>query len=61
MVNTFSLQEKKIVGGSQQISEKMAESLGMSVKLSKQVTHIQQDGNGVIVTDRVLNHYKVGH
>ena len=55
------LQEKKIHGGSQQISEKMAETLGKSVRLSTIVTNIQQDENEVVVMDSAKKTYRVGN
>lgn len=51
-------QEKKIYGGSQQISEKMAKILGRSVRLSTHVIDIKQDEKSVTVTDSGRKTYK---
>ncbi|XP_048246639.1 amine oxidase [flavin-containing] B-like isoform X1 [Haliotis rufescens] len=53
-VNRLSLitdgaQEKKIVGGSQQLSERMSDRLGGDVHLSSPVTSVTQDDKGVVV------------
>lgn len=46
----FSLfQERKFVGGSGQISEKIMERLGGRVKLKKPVVRIDQSGENVVV------------
>lgn len=42
-------QERKFVGGSGQISEKIMERLGGRVRLRKPVVRIDQSGDGVIV------------
>lgn len=42
-------QERKFVGGSGQISERMMERLGGRVRLRKPVVRIDQSGDGVIV------------
>uniref|UniRef100_A0A8D0GMQ4 Amine oxidase n=1 Tax=Sphenodon punctatus TaxID=8508 RepID=A0A8D0GMQ4_SPHPU len=42
-------QERKFVGGSGQISEKIMELLGDRVKLEKPVVHIDQTGDNVVV------------
>lgn len=42
-------QERKFVGGSGQISEKIMERLGSRVKLRKPVIRIDQSGESVIV------------
>lgn len=45
----FVFQERKFVGGSGQISEKIMERLGGRVRLRKPVVRIDQSGDGVIV------------
>ncbi|ESO92745.1 hypothetical protein LOTGIDRAFT_190244 [Lottia gigantea] len=51
-------QERKFVGGSQQISIGIADKLGEDcVLLERPVSKIQQDKNGVIVTDHHGNNY----
>lgn len=54
-------QERKFVGGSGQISERMMERLGGRVRLRKPVVRIDQSGDGVIV--ETLDHelYEVWH
>ncbi|XP_035250045.1 amine oxidase [flavin-containing]-like [Anguilla anguilla] len=42
-------QERKFVGGSSQISERMADMLGSRVKLQRAVYSIDQSGSGVVV------------
>ena len=47
---SFSVfQERKFVGGSGQISEKIMERLGSRVKLRKPVVRVDQSGESVIV------------
>lgn len=50
----FIFQERKFVGGSGQISEKIMERLGNRVKLERPVVHIDQSRENVIV--ETLNH-----
>ena len=59
MLSIYLIKEKKFIGGSQQLSNKLAENLGKSVLLSKAVIHIQQSDDGVIVTDNTRTMYKV--
>uniref|UniRef100_A0A7M4G2N9 monoamine oxidase n=1 Tax=Crocodylus porosus TaxID=8502 RepID=A0A7M4G2N9_CROPO len=49
-------QERKFVGGSGQITEKIMQRLGGRVKLERPVVHIDQSGENVIV--QTLNHEK---
>ncbi|KAG8136449.1 hypothetical protein E2320_005029, partial [Naja naja] len=49
-------QERKFIGGSGQISEKIMEYLGKRVKLEKPVTYIDQTGGNIIV--ETLDHEK---
>ena len=59
MLYIYLIKEKKFIGGSQQLSNKLAENLGKSVLLSKPVIHIEQSDDGVIVTDNTRMVYKV--
>ena len=59
MLSLYSIKEKKFIGGSQQLSNNLAENLGKSVLLSKAVIHIRQSDDGVIVTDNTRTVYKV--
>lgn len=58
---TFSLyvQERKFVGGSMQLSTKMAEVLGDRVHLNEPVIRVEQSDDGVTVTTSTGNVYKV--
>ncbi|CAO2624393.1 Amine oxidase [flavin-containing] B [Lemmus lemmus] len=47
-------QERKFVGGSSQVSERIMELLGDRVKLERPVVHIDQNGENVVV--ETLNH-----
>ncbi|XP_036126716.1 amine oxidase [flavin-containing] B [Molossus molossus] len=47
-------QERKFVGGSSQISERIMDMLGDRVKLERPVTHIDQTGENILV--ETLNH-----
>lgn len=50
LVNTTGgAQETRVVGGTHQISERMADALGDSVRLNSVVRTIRQDGTGVVV------------
>lgn len=56
---TNGAQERKIIGGSQQISEGLARLIGKdNVRLNTTVVQISQDDNGVIVRDISGNTYK---
>lgn len=55
-------QERKFIGGSQQISERMATRLGAKVVLSKPVVGVQQNGNkGATVTTLDGHKYKADY
>ncbi|XP_064624623.1 amine oxidase [flavin-containing] B-like [Lineus longissimus] len=54
-------QERKFVGGSQQISEKMSEILGDRVKLSSPVIKIDQTGEEVVLTTEHGKQYSAPH
>ncbi|XP_048745528.2 amine oxidase [flavin-containing]-like [Ostrea edulis] len=55
-------QERKFIGGSQQISEKLAEKLGKErVLLSRPVCHISQTTNDVTISDTNGNSYRAKH
>ena len=44
------LKERKFVGGSMQLSSKMAARLGDRVKLNHQVVSVEQSSDGIMVT-----------
>ena len=52
-------QEKKIVGGSQQLSEGMVKMLECEVKLNCPVVRVIQNNQGVTVVDKHGTVYKV--
>lgn len=54
LVQFSSFQERKFVGGSGQVSERIMELLGNRVKLERPVVHIDQNGENVVV--KTLNH-----
>ncbi|KAL5005235.1 hypothetical protein ScPMuIL_018691 [Solemya velum] len=55
---TNGAQEKKFVGGSIQLSEKMAEKLDGQVYLSRPVVDINQSEDHIVVTDSLGKKYK---
>lgn len=58
---TNGAQEKKFVGGSQQLSSKIADSLGDCLKLSSPVVHIKQSDSGVELIDKEGKQYNADY
>ncbi|XP_014675035.1 PREDICTED: amine oxidase [flavin-containing] A-like [Priapulus caudatus] len=59
---TNGAQERKFVGGAQQLSERMAERLGTRVKLSQPCIRVEQTQNGdYIITTKNNDHYRANH
>ncbi|ELU09171.1 hypothetical protein CAPTEDRAFT_202784 [Capitella teleta] len=54
-------QEKKVIGGTQQIPKKIADSLGSNVHLEEPVTHIDYSDDVVTVTTANGNTYTADH
>ncbi len=54
-------QDSIIVGGTQQLSVKLAEKLGAIVRLNQAVTRISQDAQGVVVSTEAGAQIRAGH